>query len=345
MSSIDLSARIDAMVQQANEGDSGETADAPTENAPAGIPASPAGIPAATIEDAAANIVAAPIAADAPASDPSSARAALIRERLAEQRERREATKLSAQAKADREEAARDREAAKGDRSKWEALKQGSFREGIAALGRDPSEVFAEMQREAIEASTPEAEIKRMRADFERQIGEKLAPLQETIESLKAEKVEANAVAYHHALTSAFSQEAQDPEFVGLRTEYEDSALLGYVQEFDRNPDSFYAAAKAYGVRLTDPSQGFTMREILTVLKAAQDAHDQGKTARRARLQPQAHQAASSAPTRTVNGTAERRNAGSTIDPDLAGERASTSDRKLSRSERIQQEVDRLSRR
>lgn len=331
---IDLSARIDAAVAAA-QGDEG---------APAGLPGEgegSSGAAPATIEDAAADIVAAPMGVADPEIE---ARTALIKERLASQREQRQAAKLAAEARADREEAARDREAARGDRSKWEALKQGSFKEGIAALGKDPLTVFQEMQREAIEASTPEAEIKRMRADFERQMGEKLTPLQETIEELKAERAEALAEKDRMALTSAFTREAVAPEFLSLRTEYEDADLFGYVKNFVENPEQFEAAAEVYGVTLTDPEQGFTMREILTVLKAAQDAHDNGRKQRAARFQPAATQAAPSAAKLTVNGTAERRNAGTTIGNDLAGERAAPPPT-LSRQQRVQAEIDRLSRR
>ncbi len=220
-----------------------------------------------------------------------------------------------------------------------------ALREGIAAMGRDPGKVFEEMQREAIEASTPEAELKRMRADFERQMGEKLAPLQETIEALKREREEMANQSYESNLVGAFKATVTDPAYIDLRAEYDDQGLFEYVQHFDKNPTAFFAAAKHYGVRLTDPSRGFTMPEILGVLKAAQDAHDRGKQERRSKLLP-ASPPGQTQPGKphTVNGTAARSNAGTPIGNDLATER-STPSRKLSRKERIQAEIDRLEKR
>ncbi len=273
------------------------------------------------------------------------AKRALIEEKLEAQRERRRASALGPKAKEAMKRAAAAEAAATAERQKWEALKEGSFKEGIAALGRDPGEVFQQMQREAIEASTPEFELKRMRADFERQMGEKLAPLQETIEALKREREEMAAISYETTLVSAFKSTVSDPEYAELRAEYDDRGLFEYVQRFDKNPKEFFAAAKHYGVNLTDPSRGFTMPEILKVLKAAQDAHEREKQERRAKLLPASPPGQTQlGKPHTVNGTAARSNAGTPIGNDLATERASPG-RKLSRKERIQAEIDRLEKR
>jgi len=273
------------------------------------------------------------------------AKRAVIEEKLQAQRERRQANALGPRAKEAMKRAQAAEAAANAERQKWEALKNGSFREGIAAMGRDPGKVFEEMQREAIEASTPEFELKRMRADFEKQMGEKLAPLQETIEALKREREEMAAAGYENTLVSAFKATVADPEYLELRAEYDDQGLFEYVQHFDKNPKAFFAAAKHYNVRLTDPARGFTMPEILSVLKAAQDAHDRGKQERRTKLLP-ASPPGQTQPGKphTVNGTAARSNAGTPIGNDLATERAAPG-RKLSRKERIQAEIDRLEKR
>jgi hypothetical protein len=278
------------------------------------------------------------------ATKAQAAKRALLEARLAEVTERRKAQRLNERAREAARAAEADRQAAAEVRAKFDALKQGNFKEGLAALGRDPRQVFEEMQREAIEANTPEAEIKRLRADFERQMGEKLEPLQKTIEQLQRERAVLAARDHDAQLQTAFMAEVQDPEFLSLRTEYDDVDLVGYVKHFDQNPEAFHASAKQYGVQLTNPNRGFTMREILTVLKAAQDAHDQGRQQRAARLQATTAPAAPSAKTPTVNGTAPRGNAGTTIGNDLAGERASTG-RRLSRQERIEAEIARLEKR
>ena len=273
------------------------------------------------------------------------AKRAVIEEKLAAQRERRQAMSIGPKAKQAMDRAKAAEAAANAERQKWESLKSGNFRDGIAAMGRDPAKIFEEMQREAIEASTPEFELKRMRADFERQMGERLAPLQETIDALKREREQAAAGAYEGQLVSAFKATVVDPEYLDLRAEYDDQGLFEYVQHFDKNPKAFFEAAKHYNVRLTDPSRGFTMPEILGVLKAAQDAHDRGKQERRSKLLPASPPAQTqTGKPHTVNGTAARSNAGTPIGNDLATERASPG-RKLSRKERIQAEIDRLDKR
>lgn len=334
---IDLSARIEALAASADAPIEGDAPDAAVETTPKGEAAPPAapeggGSPAAS-------------GAESEQDKLLAAKRAVIEEKLREQRERRRATSLSKQAQADREAAAAEREAAAKERGRYDSLKQGTFRETIAALGRDPREVFEEMQREAIEASTPEAEIKRMRADFEKQMSEKLAPLQETIEELRRERAELAQREGHTRLVGAFQATVLDPAYIELRAEYDDVGLFAYVKNFVENPGTLIAAAREYGVQLTDPSQGFTMREILDVLKSAQDAHDRGKQERRSKLLP------ASAPGQTqpgkpptVNGTAARSNAGTPIGNDLADERAAPP-RKLSRKERIQAEIDRIEKR
>jgi hypothetical protein len=339
---IDFSSRVEAMVAEVSgDGAAPEAAGEPVTpgaSAPPDVPAGE-GSPAAS----AAEAIRTPEQIET--ERVLAAKRAVIEEKLAAQREKRMSARLQQQAAEDRRIAAAEREAATKERARYDSLKQGTFRETIAALGRDPREVFEEMQREAIEASTPEAELKRLRADFEKQMGEKLQPLQETIEELRREREALAAQANHSRMVGAFQSEVADPAYIDLRAEYDDAGLFAYVRDFVKNPQSLIAAAREYGVQLTDPSQGFTMREILNVLKSAQDAHDRGKQERRSKFLP------ASAPGQTqpgkpptVNGTAARSNAGTPIGNDLADERAAPP-RKLSRKERIQAEIDRVEKR
>ena len=89
------------------------------------------------------------------------------------------------------------------------------------------------------------------------------------------------------------------------------------------------------------------MRELLTVLKAAQDAHEKKRETLKSRFSPSEspaapRQAAESEP-RTVNGTAERRNAApTTISNDLASTRASSAPTRRTLKDRVKAEIERL---
>lgn len=250
------------------------------------------------------------------------ARVKLFEEKLAEAREKRAAARTAERAKAEREaakaerDAARaDREAAKAERGKYEGLRTGSFKETLAALGRDPAKTFEEMQREAIEASTPEAQARREREEREMRererdaaIEERFKPVLSELEQLRQERAQWAADKHQATLHNSFQHAAADPAFSDLRIEYSDDALLEYARHYDKNPDDFRAAAHEYGVRLTAPEKGFTMHELLQLLSAAQAAHNEGVQARRAAQRPAGQQPA----TPTVNGTAPRRNAAAT---------------------------------
>ncbi len=324
-----IASRVNEMVTSIESG-GGEGAEAATDSDAGTVP------PAGTDSVAASALAPEQVEANKAAE----ARLAAIEAKLAEARDRRAAAKHGKIARAEREAAEADRRAAAQERARYDALKQGTFKETIAALGRDPREVFQEMQREAVEANTPEAEMKRMRADFERQIGETVEPLRKTIAELQAERNAIASQAYDGQLVSAFQADIQDADYTGLRTEYDDADLLEYVRHFDRNPKVMLAEARRFGVRLTNSDGRFTMREALTVLKSAQDAHDQGRQQRAARLAP----AAPPAKSPTVNGTAPRGNAATTIGNDVASERASPG-RRLTRRERIEAEIERQEKR
>ncbi len=272
------------------------------------------------------------------------ARVALFEEKLRHAREKRQGQKLAEKAAADRRAAKAEREAAAAERAKYDGLKTGSFKDTLTALGRDPRKTFEELQREAIEASTPEAQARREKEEaqrdreaLKRELEDKLSPLQQELEQLRAERAEWAARSHQTNLVSSFRRAVADPAFTDLRIEYPEEALLDHAQHYDKNPDQFRAAASRFGVRLTAPEKGFTMHELLQVLAAAQAEHNAGVQARRSAQSPVEPSAAPP----TVNGTAPRRNAGTAIGNDLASQRASTGPAVsgLSPKERLQQRV------
>jgi hypothetical protein len=279
------------------------------------------------------------------------ARLALFEEKLQAKREENQAKRLAAKAKADRKAAQEDREAAAAERKKYDGLKVGTFKETIAALGRDPRKTWEDMNREMIEASTPEAQARRDKEAAEQALDERFKPLQSELEQIRAEReqlrLEREQLAeqgHSRALVTNFQQAAADPAFKDLRIEYADDALLDHAKHYDKNPDQLRAAAAQYGVRLTAPEKGFTMHELLQVLSAAQSAHNEGVQARRAALSSAEPQSA--APP-TVNGTAPRRNAGTAVGNDLASQRASAKSEAsgLSPKERVRLRADEAIRR
>ncbi len=303
---------------------------APTESATAPEP-SAAAPPTSGSSEAVSASADAPVTA--PETDARATKHDLLSEKLAairDQRQRKKAeSKLSEREKTISEkerEAEEARKAATEERAKYDALRTGTFRDTLKALGRDPLEAFKEMQQEAIEAGKPEAELRRMRYDFEKQMGEKLKPLEETIaelqrqnEELLNERQQTAAERSHQAFVADYQAalETKDAEgratYHDLRIEYGDRRLFGLVDSMKRNPPKLRAYAKELGVRLTFPDNRFNMTDIFNVLDAAHKAHEAEKKQRRDQMQapttsPGAPQQAS-ANAQTVNGTAERRNA------------------------------------
>ncbi len=254
----------------------------------------------------------------------------LLQEKLREARERRQAQRVRAEALSSKAQAEADRKAAADERAKWEALRSGNFKDAITAMGRDPGEVFREMQEEAKAAGTPEAVQKRMLDMFERQMREKVEPLKQEIEDLKAERAQLAVREETSRFRSEFQRVIIDDQYQSLREEYDDGEILDFA--FSVKDD------------LTKAGKRFTIIDVLSVLKSAQDEHNAKKEARRTRLQTAkqspAAQAASEKP--TVNGTAERRNAGTTLGNHLASERASGSSGspRQTRAERIRRMID-----
>jgi len=254
---------------------------------------------------------------------------ALLEEKLAETRERRQAQRHAERARAERKQAEADRQAAAAERAKYESLKTGTFKETIAALGRDPTEVFNEMQEEARIAGTPEAQLKSMRAMFEKQLAEAIEPLKKTIEQERAEKAELREREENARFGAEFTRAIQDAAYARIREEYSDEQLYKFARNVKHD--------------LTQQGKRFTILDVLKVLKDSQDEHDADK-ARRNRTQTatqsSAAQAASEKP--TVNGTAERRNAGTTLGNDLASSRASGRGSRThsTRADRIRKLID-----
>jgi hypothetical protein len=304
-----IAARVDAMVGPAPaEGEATEAE--PEAAAPATEGASPPVVEtpvANTPEEAEAQVKA--------------ARALLFKEKLNSHREKSTTKRALAKARQEAAAAKADREAAAAERAKYEGLKSGSFKETLAALGRDPRKTFEEMQREAIEASTPEAQARREREELQREIEAKLTPLQQEVERLRAREAAALQRSHEQAIVSSYHTVASDPAFRDLRIEYPDETLIEYARHYDKNPHEFHELARQYKVPLTSPERGFSMHEILSLLSAVQAEHVRGMQARRQALNPAGAQAA---PSQTVNGTAPRRNAGTAIGNELASARAST---------------------
>lgn len=325
-----ISARVNALASEASALDATAAGDATESDSAsetqAGAP--PAG-QASEVESGSAASSAA--TTDAP-DDAAKARAtkhALLEEKLRDARERRKAQRLRETAAQEKQQAEADRKAAAEERQKWEALKTGNFKEAITAMGRDPRAVFEEMQEEAKLAGTPEAQMKRMQELFDKQIAEVVEPLKKRLAESDEEKKQLAAQAETARFNGEFSRAIVDPAYLALREEYDDGALLTFAHTVKKD--------------LTAQGKRFTILDVLGVLKKAQDEHDAARQARRARLQAStqspADQTASEKP--TVNGTAERRNAGTTLGNDLASQQASGGrSLRSTRAERVRKLID-----
>lgn len=277
--------------------------------------------------------------APAGATNDQEQKRALLAEKLREVRERRSAQRLREQAKAAKAEAESLRAKAAEEEASWKAVR-GNYKEGFAKLGVDPQTVLREMVKEATEAGTPEAQIARMQAEFEKKLMASVEPLQKTIEQLNEERNQARIGALRANFQSDFVRAVQAEEFAPLRDEYEDGQILAFADMLRQQPQKMLAAAREFRVPLTAPDKGFTIREILSVLRAQQEAHEKGRQARRAQrsaaTSSQTPEQASS-DRQTVNGTAERRNAGAQLGNELASSRASEAGTRKTRAERVRE--------
>ena len=322
---MNLDAKVTALINAADS----SAADSAPDNA-AGAP--PTGSASGAESAAGATGEAGLSSHTAPASSPAAPTMAdVFAEKLAKIRESRRASTHVREAEVTRAEAARlsaeaaeDRKAAAAEKARWEGLKSGNILETIKAAGKDPAQVFAEMQREAIEAGTPEAQMRRMREEMDRQLADIVEPLKKTVAQLEAERDEARSRSQDGAFASDFQKDIASDDYRELRIEYPDERLLAHAKNFRDNPNFFYDVAKEHKVRLTSPGDGFTMVDILNTLRAVQDAHRAGTESRRAAYAPAPSSETQQSATRsTVNGTAERPNAGATtIGNDLTTARA-----------------------
>lgn len=332
-----LAGRVATLSSEASDTSSAEESDEAVADAAEESTASAEQAPpeAQTIEEA---------TGEAPAAEPDelTLRKSILQEKLAAARERRQAASREKLARQSRAQIEADREAARAEREKWEALKTGSFKDGLKALGRDPLKTFQELEREAAEANTPEGQLARMREEFQARIDAAEKRLQEVEQEREQERRSAAEQAVVTRFESDFSRQIAAPDYKILRVAYEDEELLQFAHGYRQAPKAFFADAERLGVRLTNPAKGFTMREILSVLKAAQETYEGKRKAREAKL---SGQSGGQADRSRVNGTSAPE-AVSTIGVDLASRASSGGETpRISRAQRIEREIDRLERR
>ncbi len=305
--------------------------DAPTgaDSAPDAPGAPPAGAPGAESAPADAE---APYGASTPADGPGGAPASpgatvdhdVLRARLEADRARRRAKAERKQAQADREAA----EAARKEAEKWKGL---PWKERAIADGKDPLEVFREMQEEARKAATPEAREAALTKAFEAKLAafenEKLSPLQKTVEEITRERDELRKQNTEMSIAGDFRDAASQDVFAPLLEEYEPQQLYQIARGLYDNPERARQAATNLRVPLTSGDGAVTMLDVFHVMRATQAAHQARMQRRNQSAAPHTSQAGQQQPPQAkppVNGTVER-NAGTptTIGNDLAASSAS----------------------
>jgi hypothetical protein len=278
-------------------------------------------------------------------ADPSSSGATIdhaeIERKLQADRERREEKERRKQARADqeaakkeREEAAADRKAAAEERARLGKIGKGTpWKEALREMGRDPTEVFREMQTEALKEGTPEAQVAKLQELFAAEMESVRAELKAEKEAREAdrkqredEREQERKFASERAFAHDFERTASEPDYEDLLDEYPRERLFRIVQGQRDNPEAFMAHARSMGILLewerriangedlTDDERGFTMVDILNVLKETQRRHFERLEEQR-RKKTAAPQTATGAPATkapvasrpTVNGTAERK--------------------------------------
>lgn len=290
----------------------------PAPDAQAGAPptgqASGAGSAAAGPDNAAvlpdASGAQTPAAAPTPEQQEARTRHELLAEKLKQTRERNTAKGERARARAEREEADHIRREAEArakeideQRATWTELgKSGNILETLKAAGRDPREVFEQMKAEAIREGTPEAQIAAVTSKFEKALTDANAKIDQLTKERDEERRQTAAQALEQRFAADFTKSVDDPAYDGVRDEYGDDRLLTLARNFRDMPTKAQVdLATSLGVRLTNPRDGVTMKDILSVLKAAQDEHDKARDGRRAartasRATPPATQAGSDKP-------------------------------------------------
>lgn len=261
----------------------------------------------------------------------------LLEEKLAIAREERARVREEqAAAKRAREEAEEDRRAAAEERKRYEELKKKPWRERIEAEGLKPADIFEQMRAEALKEGTPEAKIEALQAAHEaelRAIREEFKTFRESLESEKAAAAKAQADA---VFSTQFEQASSMPQWASLSKEYPKPVLRKIVEGLRDNPDRVIAQAQELGLNLTAPDGRINMGHIFVVLKATQDAH---LARMRALEAPQEQATQAPVDAKTVNGTTDRRNAGSALGNTVATERATDAKPRTTRRERVQRMI------
>lgn len=261
-----------------------------------------------------------PVHGDAASTSAEASTHDVLAEKLRATRERNAATEERKRAKRDREEAKRarakvdeDRGALEKERLEWSDLsKNGSILDKVKAAGGDVRQTFEAMKEEAIKAGQPEALVEKLSKKFDTELAAARKEVEDLRKERDAEKKTAADQATLHRFATDFSRNIVAPEFAELRVEHGDQRLFALADNLRNDTDAAVAYASQFGVRLTNPAAGLTMREILSVLKAAQEEHEREKTTRRTASTATTERTPTTAGSdpATVNGTAERRNAG-----------------------------------
>lgn len=338
-----IAQRVQSMVGDAG-GDDTPAADADSASEAEG--GSPPTVEASDTESASADVSTSGASSgdslpDADSTSPEATKTqhALLQEKLDRIRQENRDRREKAEAKRLRDEAEAERKAVAEERAKLEARKTKPWLERIKEDGLNPADVWEQMRQEALKAGTPEAKIEALQAAHQAEMASLRDELKSFRDSLEADKTaaeEARQLAEAEAEQRVFDSHFQTaiglPQFSSLVDEYEPDTLYGIVAGLKENPQRLIAQARALRVNLTAPGGRFNMGDIFAVLKATQDAH-RAKLAAKQPPQEQAPQA--SGESKTVNGTTDRRNAGSALGNLAATERATDTRPRTTRAERI----------
>lgn len=221
-----------------------------------------------------------------------------------------------------------DRKEAEAAKAKWSTLgKDKPWIEALREAGRDPAEVFKEMQSEALKAGTPEAKIEALQKAWDLRHETLAKELAEERQARAKERADAAAEREAAMVVSDFKQAVVDERFGSLLDEYDPPQLFQFADTLRQRPAYLMQQARELGVNLTSSDGSYNMMDILSVMKASADRVQARREQRR--TQRAAPQTSTADPKQspevskpTVNGTAERK-AGNTIGNDLAASRAS----------------------
>lgn len=253
--------------------------------------------------------------------------------KLQADRDRRAARQARKQAEEDRKQAEADRKAAAEEKAKLAAIgKDKPWKEALTEMGRDPSQVWEEMRKEALTAGTPEAMIEQMGRKFTADLQaerEKREAIEKQLEDERKQRDEEKTAAEQRAEAATFERDFQrglgEEKYAPLLDEYEPQQLFRLAHGLYKAPENLYAWADHLQVPLTDPNGQFTMVDILNVMTALQARHRGYQEQRRNKNAAPQSQPGQEKPAEakkpTVNGTAAR-NAGSTLGNQLAATRA-----------------------